>query len=94
MSKVWTVLVEEQRRFDSFTGVQRDTKNEWVVGDEDTRIALMCHGAVQGDANLVAAAPEMLEALETALDSMRSGYSTISQHNEVEALIKKARGAK
>jgi hypothetical protein len=59
----------------------------WVNDDDSD-------GLQDGDANLISAAPEMLAALEMALDQSWNGPLSDSVREKCAAVISKAKGAK
>ncbi len=98
--KPWKVKVEETKRYDTFTGEPRVETNFFIVDNEKT-VAILCNFAqsAQKNANMIAAAPEMLEFLENILKVVEADYADTRIENRANnyfsgilEIVKKAKG--
>lgn len=74
-----------------FVGPRLSNGELAVIGDEDSVVCLFTDriGGVEEDANLIAAAPSLYEALKLLCDTLnRNGYSTA----HANAVLARARG--
>lgn len=97
----WKVNKEVKKRFDSFTGVPQDAVNIWVETDDafsKKTIGLVYTENGDDVAKLIAAAPELFEALENLLNSEVIKHAEFINYSEAyisaKKVIAKARGEK
>ena len=84
---------KEQLDIENIMKNQKRTPGPWIAIASDGKqvgLPMICHES-QADAQLIAAAPEMLESLETAHRVLLLANKLQSAH-EVELVIKKAKG--
>jgi hypothetical protein len=88
----WFYHKEIKPRYDSFTGEKIESVTNWIKYDsgEYSNLAIICTKDIEANAALIAAAPEMLAALESIFD----GETPLPQEMiyRVETAIKKAKG--